>query len=62
MEVIDDLKSQPENRKSSKPSDDKAGVVAAKAERIAQGEVDFCLAGLQRHIIHLQVASLVLIV
>jgi hypothetical protein len=43
-------------------TDNQTGVVAAEAEGIAQGEVDFCLAGLQWHIIHLQVAPLVLII
>ena len=43
-------------------SDDQAGVVSTEAEGVAQGEIDLCLAGLQRHIIHLEVASLILII
>ncbi len=41
---------------------DQAGVMAAKAERIAYRDIDFLPAGMQRYIVHFKIAGRVLIV
>lgn len=38
-------------------SQDDAGVVTTEAQRIAQGNIDFCLAGMERHIVYFEVAT-----
>jgi len=43
-------------------SDDQASVMAAKAERIAQSDIDLCLASLARDIVHPKVTALILVI
>lgn len=43
-------------------ADNQGCVMAAEAERVAQSDIDLCLACLQRDIVHFKVAAFVLVV